>query len=1145
MMFLDIIWDIRGALRSLIASITELIYKLIAGLYNLFIALSQISLFKNNEIETIYKRVEVILAVIMVFYVSFQFVKYIVNPETFSDKEKGVPGLIKKMVIVVFLMGFGTSIFATADKIRNTIITKQVLPQLIFQDRANNNYSQDTAGYNFSSQMIRLFYTANPDVKDEKCDNNHTAAQTVELQLSNFANGNDLQLSFCTGKYVQKDVFLWGLIGRDFQWLVNLEWLYAILVGGFIVWVLINYCVEAAKIVFQLALLEIIAPIPIISYLSPDKDGMFQKWGKQVLTTYLDLIVRLFIIYLMMYFCDLALKAFNNINEILETSVSGDFMQMLVKIFLIIGLLYFAMQAPKLIKELLPKGMAGLSGNFGFGAKSAKERFNPSARLAGAQLGRARRGIDGARRTFRKAKANADKYGSLLSPEGRQNRKNAKIVASAEKRAARQQRKIDRDNAKEELKAARTAYGAELAKQAENIKNGKQAKNTMTKPEFTETDKNNLENKRSRLKELDNLAAKGTLSEADRRERMALRKEVGNLEVKQIMASAEGGVALSSAALSALKFKNDANVRFQDAEQKIAAAQATLDSHTATPEQKDKAQNDKKAAQAAKAQAEKDISNADNELNKSKNVSGYVSAIEGVKSSKQELASSRAALEAQKEICAKTEIDPKATKADKDAALAALKKCQEDVATKESALTSSQEALAKASEPFKTTVNGTKLSKNEMSEMSERLKENRAAVEAAQGKKVEAQDAYNKSLHEALETWNGGAVGTAAKETFMNVGIPMITGTTLGPGAIKDMIHGAKTKEINKVIPNFVNDIKQDVQIEAKRAEWVAQGGNDTIVENISRNVDNIGTKYFGIASESQKLSNSLKPLEVEIETNKNATGKIDEVSKSVSSLKENATKLRESGKFSIKLNNAGNEKYRDRVLDVLKTTVENNDGGYFTLHEILEQNGKTIKDFADTKALTEWVKGKATGALEYANEIDSSSATREAKDEARRKSDEWASLSAKLVSDISKRDISRYAEIRDSANLEQLAVVGGQADIYAGIDTMRQYVQTMLNNNSVYNAVRESKKCMEIFSKYGLSESDLISIRNGDWSRLPNNYLFFDDLAEQLKYVKKDYDTAASRINQQIQERKDAIRDMKVQEERPGGSSSGDSGKK
>jgi len=78
-------------------------------------------------------------------------------------------------------------------------------------------------------------------------------------------------------------------------------------------------------------------------------------------------------------------------------------------IFLIIGLFLFAMKAPKMVKELLPGGGNAASGDFGIGAKSAKERFKPFAKPLGAGLGVARgagRGLASAYRQHKINKAN-------------------------------------------------------------------------------------------------------------------------------------------------------------------------------------------------------------------------------------------------------------------------------------------------------------------------------------------------------------------------------------------------------------------------------------------------------------------------------------------------------------------------------------------------------------------------------------------------------------------------------------------------------------------------------------------------------------------------------------------------------------------
>ena len=73
--------------------------------------------------------------------------------------------------------------------------------------------------------------------------------------------------------------------------------IFAVIVGGVIAYLLVLYCIDVGTRAVQLAFLQIIAPIPIIGYIAPKKDGIFQKWTKQCITTYLDLFIRTAIIY--------------------------------------------------------------------------------------------------------------------------------------------------------------------------------------------------------------------------------------------------------------------------------------------------------------------------------------------------------------------------------------------------------------------------------------------------------------------------------------------------------------------------------------------------------------------------------------------------------------------------------------------------------------------------------------------------------------------------------------------------------------------------------------------------------------------------------------------------------------------------------
>ena len=151
MLFSELILD---SIRKILFRLTEIIYLAIRGLYNLFIALSKFNLFTFDEVAEVYKRFEVVLAVVMVFYVSFTTIKYIVNPETVSDKEKGGANLLKKMVIVVLLMVFSPQIFEAAANLRTNIIENGVIPQIVTGEAKTKN----NAGGEFSSKILNLFH---------------------------------------------------------------------------------------------------------------------------------------------------------------------------------------------------------------------------------------------------------------------------------------------------------------------------------------------------------------------------------------------------------------------------------------------------------------------------------------------------------------------------------------------------------------------------------------------------------------------------------------------------------------------------------------------------------------------------------------------------------------------------------------------------------------------------------------------------------------------------------------------------------------------------------------------------------------------------------------------------------------------------
>ena len=177
-----LILDAIAELRKVAGSICNAIYSLISILFDVFYNLANIRILNaryevngvwhDAPITVIYKRVTLLLGIIMVFYVTFQFIKYILEPDTFSDKEKGGEKLVFKLIIVVVLMGTVPTIFDKAYDIQRLILNSHLIDKVLI---GHTDTDISSFGKSMSASVFRLFYYLD-DVtsKDFDCKNGVT-----------------------------------------------------------------------------------------------------------------------------------------------------------------------------------------------------------------------------------------------------------------------------------------------------------------------------------------------------------------------------------------------------------------------------------------------------------------------------------------------------------------------------------------------------------------------------------------------------------------------------------------------------------------------------------------------------------------------------------------------------------------------------------------------------------------------------------------------------------------------------------------------------------------------------------------------------------------------------------------------------------
>jgi len=386
MTWTDIPGIINDMLRGLTAWLCEFIYPGIASAYELFENIGSIAFAKDFTI--IYNKVSLVIGIFMVFRITFWLIELLINPDSISDKEKNPSKIIQKVVLVVILLAMTPTIFEWAFEIQQKVLDTNIIGKVVGVGGKDDEAQH--AGRYMAASLFMNFYTSNVDENgqyDEDCadftgQGIHYSNLMAQGKFNNLSNT-------CLTKRFQND--------PKNGYSIDFSGIFAVLVGGFVFWMIVMYCISAGTRYIQLIYLQIIAPIPIMCYLAPGKDNMFEKWVKQCTTTYLDLFLRIAIINFVMLLSNMILSNEKNLILHVKNMELGGW----INVFLILGLMTFAKKAPDLIKELIPSSSTKAMGDFGLSWKKRKE-----AMLGGQMIdrayGAAAVGLNTIQRNFRK-----------------------------------------------------------------------------------------------------------------------------------------------------------------------------------------------------------------------------------------------------------------------------------------------------------------------------------------------------------------------------------------------------------------------------------------------------------------------------------------------------------------------------------------------------------------------------------------------------------------------------------------------------------------------------------------------------------------------------------------------------------------------
>ncbi len=376
---------VMNGIRSFFATIDRAIYGLISVIYEIIVELANATIISSSAIEDLYARIYTLLGIFMLFKITFSFINYIINPDSFTDKAKGVQNLVRNVLIVLVMIIITPYAFHQLNRVQRAILSDEIIPKFIMGiatdesggELKNRFQMSDECGGNFgvtatsgdfiALSVFRPFYqleTTTTDIPEGYC-----ATGTVTPST-----------------YLKKDIYNKDRLIED-TYLVDYKFFLSTIVGLFVALIMVSFCMDIASRSIKMAFFQMIAPVPIMSYIDPasGKNGTFSKWLKQVFVTWGSLFIRLIALFFAVH-----------IISIIDIDViaAGSEHKFWMLLFIVIGALMVAKAIPSILETLFPGlKMGGLKLNpfkkIADEALGGKQALGGAAALAGIGLGAA------------------------------------------------------------------------------------------------------------------------------------------------------------------------------------------------------------------------------------------------------------------------------------------------------------------------------------------------------------------------------------------------------------------------------------------------------------------------------------------------------------------------------------------------------------------------------------------------------------------------------------------------------------------------------------------------------------------------------------------------------------------------------------
>lgn len=352
--------------RNIFSTIDKGVYSLIGILYSIIESLAGHELITSGTINEISNKLYSFIGIFMLFKITFSLINYIINPDTITDKEKGGSKLIINILITFVLIIVTPVGFNLLYEAQKAILEEQIIPNIILSGSDTNEHqlyisslcNGKYADVNYDPITPATTIDINSgDVVDSTGE--FIAIMTlrpfIQVDSQAIIERESSVIKFLKSGYCQassiKELLKESIINFDDSnskklYIVDYSFLLSTIVGIIVVLIFAGFCLDAALRTIKLYFLQIIAPIPIMSYIDPAsaKKGLFSKWLKEVGVTWADLFLRLTAVFFAIFIISNVQVSTGNI---------------MVNLLLILGALMFAKKLPDILKKMFNIDLKG------------------------------------------------------------------------------------------------------------------------------------------------------------------------------------------------------------------------------------------------------------------------------------------------------------------------------------------------------------------------------------------------------------------------------------------------------------------------------------------------------------------------------------------------------------------------------------------------------------------------------------------------------------------------------------------------------------------------------------------------------------------------------------------------------------------